>query len=102
MSVDLENPHNQTQVNYQNSTLYRTVLGLFRVLHGSIRLSLRILSHQQNRSAAVALERAFNYLSIVCCTVTLWYLLGVWDAVAVYAFPATDLTGSCRYLGIWT
>ena len=49
MSMDPENPHNQTQVNYQNSTLYRTVLGLFRVLHGSIRLSLRILSDVASR-----------------------------------------------------
>ena len=44
MSADPENPHNQTQVNYQNSTLHRTVLGPFRVLGGSIRLSSRILS----------------------------------------------------------
>jgi hypothetical protein len=42
------------------------------------------LLHQQNRSAAVALERAFSYLSIVCCAVALWYLLGLCDAVALW------------------
>ena len=51
MSTDPENPwpHSQTQVNYQNSTPYRPVSGLFQVLDGSIHMSLRILSGMASR-----------------------------------------------------
>ena len=49
MSTDPENPHSQTQVNYQNSTLYRPVSGLFQVLDNSIHMSLQILSDMASR-----------------------------------------------------